>query len=387
MRCLHVLLIAPVFLSLGVPSWAGTLRIALRHGPKVTIRKQIEDAPIILFGRFESPRKEGPDMVTDLIVHDVIKWHPAIKDRKVFTLPRDIPLDKSGKPKMFLVLADVYKDKLDAYKGIETDARMVPYVRAIMKLDSKKPVEMLRFYFNYLQDPNDAVRSDALLEFYQPSTADFDKAVRQLPAVQLRTWLRDPKTDASSFHNYALFLSYCGEPKDADELAKMLEEEKAGDKKYQKMPGMLIAILSLKPETYAPKFRAVAKDENQAFLYRYQALKSAEFVHEHRADLLKKVDTIAMTADHLDMPDMCDLAMEQLRKWKRWEYTKQILGKFGMKPYDTPHIRKSILRFALQSPRPEAVAFVAEMRKKEKEWVDDTKELLELESPPKAAPK
>ena len=49
-------------------------------------------------------------------------------------------------------------------------------------------------------------------------------------------------------------------------------------------------------------------------------------------------------------------------------------------------VQIAILRFALQSPTPTAAAFVAKMRKQDREWVQDVKEQLDEEQSA-AAPK
>ena len=370
MRYLRGCLIVVILITAVGISSAGGFR-----EPKIEpLRVQIAQAQAIVFGRFESPRKKGKNDVTDLVVHDVIKSHPLTKDQKVFVVPRNVTSEA-----MFVVFAEVQKGKLDYYKGFPADRHFIAYLRNIMKLDPKKPVEMLRFYFDYLQDPNDVIRGDAYVEFSQASPADFDKAARKLSAAQLSAWIRDPKTETYRLNLYAELLSYCGAAMDADEIAKMLEDESSSLTKGRNRGGALIAMLSLKPETYAPKLRDLAKDEEQAFVKRYSALRAVQYVHENRPDLHKKVDTLAMMADHLAMRDICEFAMENMRKWKRWEHTDQILGMFGKKPYNTRFTRKAILRFALQAPGPKAAAFIAKVRKEESEFYRDAKEQLELE--------
>ena len=82
------------------------------------------------------------------------------------------------------------------------------------------------------------------------------------------------------------------------------------------------------------------------------------------------------------MTTMADFAVEDLRKWQRWEYCDQILDLFNKKGYNTPIVRKSILRYALQCPMPAAAKFVMSQRARDAEWVEETKELLDMETPP-----
>jgi hypothetical protein len=88
-----------------------------------------------------------------------------------------------------------------------------------------------------------------------------------------------------------------------------------------------------------------------------------------------------MVIDFLDTPDIADFAIERLRRWKRWEHTERVLGLTAKKDFDTRIIQRSVLRFALQAPGPAAAKFVAGMRNRDPDFVEDTKDLLDLETP------
>jgi hypothetical protein len=45
-------------------------------------------------------------------------------------------------------------------------------------------------------------------------------------------------------------------------------------------------------------------------------------------------------------------------------------------------VRKAILRYSLQCPNERAVNFVKQMRARDKEYVEETKELLDMETVP-----
>ena len=65
-----------------------------------------------------------------------------------------------------------------------------------------------------------------------------------------------------------------------------------------------------------------------------------------------------------EQSDIADLAIEDLRKWSRWEVAERILALSGKKSHDIPIVRRSILRYALSCPNQKAMAFVEEQRKR-----------------------
>jgi hypothetical protein len=132
----------------------------------------------------------------------------------------------------------------------------------------------------------------------------------------------------------------------------------------------------------------VVKQNERPFLVRYAGLQTMRFLRESRPDLVNAKDEadgknqiVKAVASILAIQDMCDFAIEDLRKWQRWEYCDQILAMQGQKNFSTPIIRKSILRYALQCPTPAARKFVEAERVRDAEYVDETRELLELETP------
>jgi hypothetical protein len=91
-------------------------------------------------------------------------------------------------------------------------------------------------------------------------------------------------------------------------------------------------------------------------------------------------------ADVLAHPDMADFGIEDLRKWRRWEYADRVLGLFGKESHDAPVMRRAILRFALRCPGERAAALVRQQRRLDPTLVTDVEEILRLEDDTPALP-
>src|SRR5262249_54608476 len=130
------------------------------------------------------------------------------------------------------------------------------------------------------------------------------------------------------------------------------------------------------------------KDKSKDFMLRYAALRTVRFFWEYRPDVVEKKAMVEGVLALLGQSDIADLAIEDLRKWGRWEVTGQVLDLFNQKSHDIPIIKRSIMRFALSCPAQQArsAEFVAKMRKEKPDWVQDIEELLKLETVPPAAP-
>src|SRR5947208_2093895 len=72
-----------------------------------TFIEDFKDADLILFGRLENPQlKDFTDGVTDLVIEEVVKAHPFLKERKRVQIPRYV----KATDLKFLVFCRVYKD-------------------------------------------------------------------------------------------------------------------------------------------------------------------------------------------------------------------------------------------------------------------------------------
>ena len=131
----------------------------------------------------------------------------------------------------------------------------------------------------------------------------------------------------------------------------------------------------------------LVRDPEKPFLVRHAGLQTMRFLHDYRLDLVNptaqpaaKEELVKAVAAIMSVPDMADFSIEELRKWQRWDYCDQVVNLFEQKGFTTPFVRKAVLRYALQCDTDRARKFVAEQSVRDREWVDDTRELLELET-------
>ncbi|MSQ93574.1 MAG: hypothetical protein EXR98_03350 [Gemmataceae bacterium] len=350
-----------------------------------TLVLQIDEAQMVLFGHFENAKLVPGSLdqgQSDFVIEHIYKDHTAIKGLKRLTLPRYITDPKTK----YLVFAEIYKGKIDANKGtpVANDGEMVRYIEGIIKLKGKAQPERLRFAFDFLNSPESEVAMDAYREFQRADYTDYKDMAKKLPADMIAGWLEDPKTPSYRCGLYASLLGHCGNAKHAEMLMKMINdpEKRRGSGLF----GLMAAYTMLEPQKGWSYLKDLAQDKEKPFLVRYSGLQTMRFLRESRAELINvkdlaagKSEIVKGIAGIMKVPDMADFAIEDLRKWKQWSYCDQILGLFGQKDFNTPIIRKSILRYALQCDSATAKAFVKEQRDRDKEWVDETRELLELE--------
>jgi hypothetical protein len=355
------------------------------RGP--TLLADFKTAEMVLLGTFTNAKPGGglEDGTSDFVIERVFKSHDFIAKKKVIEkVPRYMP----SKSK-FLIFCDVYKGVLDPWKGIEVQSNveeLVRYIDGALKVKDRPLGERLRYCFDFLNSGELDVAMDAYREFARADYKDYRDMARKLPAATLAGWLRDAKTPSYRYGLYASLLGHCGGPADAKLLRSMLDDPQ--QRLGSGVDGMLAGYLMLQPKEGWSYLNSLLKDERLDFLMRYAALRTVRFYWETRTDVYDKKDLVRAICLAMNQQDMSDFAIEDLRKWACWDVADQVIGLFGQKTHDVPIIRRAILRYALSCPTPNAKAFVAQQRKMNREWVEETWELLRLEqeAPPAVQP-
>jgi hypothetical protein len=351
------------------------------RGP--TLVGSFKEAAMVLVGKFGNARLDaaggGPDGgSTDFVIEEVLKDHESLGGKKTITLPRYMPQAKNK----FLIFCDVYRGKIDPYKGVELQpsSELVKYLSGALAVKDRPFAERLRYAFDYLNSHEIDVALDAYREFARTDYKDYKDMAKALPAATIAKWLRDPKTPPYRYGLYASLLGLCGAAEHAKLLREMIDDPQK--RMGSGLDGMLAGYITIQPKEGWAYVQNLLKDSKQDFLMRYAALRTVRFFWDQRPDLVSRNDLVQGMAAILDQPDMADFAIEDLRKWQRWEMTDRVLDLFTKDSHSVPVVRRAILRFALQSPNSRAKAFVEEQRRRDREWVNDTEELLRLESQP-----
>jgi hypothetical protein len=352
-----------------------------QRGP--TLIGDFQQASMVLFGRFTNAKLGADDSFeggsTDFVVEKVLKPHAILGKKKVLTLPRYVPKTRSK----FLIFCDVYKGKVDPYRGVEvtTGGDIVKYLGGAMELKDKSIQSRLRYCFDYLDSPELEIALDAYREFAVADYKDYRDMAKKLSPDKIAGWLKDPKTPPYRYGLYSSLLGHCGSDRHARVLRELIDnkERRTGSG----IDGMLVAYAMLKPkEGWAYLRDDILNKPKEDFQIRYAGLRAIRFFWETRPDLVKKKDLVDGVCLLLKQTDVADFAIEDLRKWKVWEVADKVLALAGKDSHNLPVIRRAILRYALSCPPKEtrAVQFVQAERKKDKEFVDDVEELLKLEA-------
>jgi hypothetical protein len=343
----------------------------------ITLRQEagLNSARIIIYGSVE--KSDLARGTSELRILSVVRSDPFLGDAKKIELPRAIPVVDEKEPPKFLVFCDVFKNKLDPYRGVPVKSdEALKYLKGALALDAKDSARALLYYFNYLEHPDAKIAEDAFLEFAKSTDQQIGQVAPKLPAAKLRGWLTDAQTPDYRLGMYAFLLGACGGSEDAALFRSLLQ--KPTDRTMKAFDGILGGYIHLKPEEGWRLALDMLRESSKDFQVRFAVLRTLRFYYgwkpqESKAGVLRGLASV------LPQGDLADLAIEDLRRWQLWDLTDDVLAQYGKKSHDAPLMRRAIIRYAMCCPKPRAAEFVAQRRRDDPEAVRDVEEGLQAE--------
>ena len=121
---------------------------------------------------------------------------------------------------------------------------------------------------------------------------------------------------------------------------------------------------------------AAAEIGLQAMQARLSAVRTLRFLMGWQPEV-SKPGVLRCTAAMLRQGELADLAVEDLRRWKAWDLTAEVLACYGRQGVDSPLIRQAVIRYALVCPPDDRTrAFLADRRRLDADLVRQAEESL-----------
>lgn len=346
-----------------------------------TLREDAAAARLIVYGTLSNPRLSSvaagnatDGAATDLAIERVLKNDPILSGRRVLTLPRYVPVD-SNRPPQFLTFCDISNGRLDPFRGCPATPAAVEYLVGLLALGPAEPVKVLSYCSRFLDHPDAEVAADAFREFARAGDADIAAAAKRLDPATLRKLLTNPQTPPDRLTLFAYLLGGCGVPADADLLGRMMRTP--DDRAERAFGGLLAGYTQLRPDDGWALIGALLSDPRQPFSRRLAALGTVRFFY--RSQEAARPRAVQAVAVLLPQGDLADLAIEDLRQWRDWALTAEVLAQFGKKSHSAPMVRRAIVRYALTCPLPETRLFVERLRGTDPGLIRDVEESLQFE--------
>ncbi|MBA3313231.1 MAG: hypothetical protein M3552_18960 [Planctomycetota bacterium] len=334
--------------------------------PSLTLSEQAAQSDVVLLARWKSGTKGSVDDQNDasstvfevtkvlkgpLQPGDTIKqagYQPAEKgDAFLLTglgadvVQWDVPTPFSEKA--FDYLAKAPSPKKDDGEKVSYQARL-PY------------------FIKHLENEEEAIANDAYYEFANAPYEDIVAVKAELPREKIRGWVLDPNTPPSRLGLYGLLMGLSGTDEDAaameqliakptDEFRIGLDGVMSGYLLLKKEPGLeLVKTLKLENEYIVGEDgQPIVDDQGQKvavpFSETYAAMQAVRFMWDYGGGVIAPDQLRAAMRVLLDRPELADLAIADLARWKDWSIMDKLAELYEQEAYQIPGIKRSIIRY------------------------------------------
>lgn len=371
-----------------------------------TLGGEISVADFIILGKPTNPRPDKDDFTrgtTDVIIEKVIKDHPYLTGKKVVRINRLLPLDPTVDERLLvfaevankpaaaaataaagtLVLGNLFDNPIDAYRGVQVtvDSKLADYMKGAIVVREKDQASKLKFFFDYLDAAELEINSDAYMEFGNADYTDVRKLAVELPRDKIYQWLKDPSTNSSRLGFYSLLAGHCGKKEDAAVLRQLLDDP---TRRFASgLDGLMAGYILLDPKNGWDYLTALIKDQNkQDFASQHAAVKVLRFFWDYRTDVITKDQIVEGAKLSMANGDFADFAIEDLRKWGRYELTDLVLKTSLLESHKKePMVKRAVLKFMIAAApkNQKAAEFIAAAKADNPEKVKEYEDILEQE--------
>ncbi len=340
---------------------------------QISLYREAKTAVVVATVTLENAATVENDKVWKFKVQHLFQAPPNLKSLKLIEIPgrRFLPDDAN---KQYMVYADMDQGRLDVFHIMSCSKELKQYMEGLLKCSDSSA--LLRYVFDHLQSADKIVAEDAYVTFKEKTETELYAAKRLYDADRLRSWLQNMNIEAYKTCLYAQLLGYCGTADDVPLIELQLNRR---IKDRISMTECLYAIIELKPQRgweLACQMIRPAKDDD-TFQQKYAVLLALSQAKTIGRCLPPEKVEREILSEGLKHEDIADLFLEDIRRWKKWEYSSTILPLY--KPEANNMTKRSIIRFALQTNDPRSKSFLDQARKDNAERVKDCEEILQLE--------
>ena len=261
------------------------------------------------------------------------------------------------------LLRGIGQEELQWVPPLPLSQRAQTYVEQVLKLPESGS-ERLIFFEDYLEDKDPVLQGDAFDEF---ARADYQalKDIRdKIDHVRLLKWIQNPDVTPSNRRLYFTMLSVCGKPQDLDLLQEMIV---SGDESQLKgLDSLISCYLTLA----GAKGIDLIEDEflrggvfwDPEYVHTYAAIMAIRFQGQE-GDTIPRDRLIDALRIVLDRPELADLVIPDLARWKDWASMDHLVQMFKNAGEKSSWVRVPIVNFLRACPLPEAKEQLGELAK------------------------
>lgn len=212
------------------------------------------------------------------------------------------------------------------------------------------PGKRLAYFLKFLEFPDPVISNDAFGEFANAQYKDIEQLASQLPKEKIRHWITSPETQATRLGLYGMMIGLCGDDVDAANLEKRIlvqtDEFRLG---IDGLMGGYLLLTRDKGLDILDQHKLLNK--KIPFSETFAAMQALRFMWSYGSGKIAPERLQQSMRLLLDRPEMADLVIADLARWKDWSLQDKLMKMYGEGEYNVPSIKRAIVRYMLVSSK------------------------------------
>lgn len=319
--------------------------------PSLTMAEQVAQSDATVLVQWASGVKGTDDSAgsTTFEVKQIVRnFKDTVKVGEKVTLPRY----RAGKAGDLFMLMGTQTEK---GKSIEWGSPL-EVTEASFNYISQAPspevpvAKRLEYYVKFLEFSDQLVANDAYGEFANAPYEDITKLGSKMPREKIRGWVTNPETPATRLGLYGLLIGLCGNADDGKAVeAKILQKS---DDFRLGIDGLISGYLLLNGAKGLDVIDdAKLRNKNVPFSETYAAMQAIRFMWQYGDGKIEQERLRASMRILLDRPELADLVIADLARWKDWSLQERLMKMYGEGEFNIPSIKRAIIRYMLVSSK------------------------------------
>ena len=204
----------------------------------------------------------------------------------------------------------------------------------------------LSYFLKFLEFPDQMMSNDAYAEFANAPYKDITALSKAMPREKLRKWVTSKDTPPTRVGLYGLMLGLCGTKDDAKLMEAKINEKT--DEFRLGIDGVISGYLLLTgPKGLDVIDQSKLKNKKIPFSETYASMQALRFMWTYGSEKIGKERLRQSMRVLLDRPELADLVIADLARWKDWKVLDQMMELYGAEEYNIPSIKRAIVRYML----------------------------------------
>lgn len=242
----------------------------------------------------------------------------------------------------------------------------------------------LAYFGKFLEFPDQLISNDAYAEFANAPYKDIAPLAKTMDHERVRKWILNAETPVTRLGLYGLMLGLCGNAEDAKLMEQKITQET--DDFRLGIDGLMGGYLLLTGDKGLDTLdHTKLRNKKVPFSETYAAMSALRFMWDYGDNRISKDRLRQSMRLLLDRPELADLVIADLARWKDWSVQDDLMKLYGADEYNIPSIKRAIVRYMMVSTKdvpegadhPEHVTrgekYLAELEAKDPKTVSEAK--------------